>query len=303
MAEDGDTRHAMYQASISANMRPRRGRLPNHPEAQLHQLTPSAPGVFDPSSVIDLTEEPDDYLLRSTVATQPPQQPRQPAPYIDLTGLPDSPTQTQYREAARSQAATSHWLPPWLTNGIFRDNWGSFMDPTTHSSYRRSAHNNPATSRVGSQPSATMSGPAFNLLSQSIFKTSPNHKPRTPSPPPTRAGFTRNTRVNTEKDDETVAICPACYNELAYDPADTVLHCPANTSTGKRKRAPEERHFWALKNCGHVYCANCYTKRNGVDLRALDEKSPYFAAADFGCAVEGCNTRVSTENDWVGIYV
>ncbi|RYC79155.1 hypothetical protein BFJ63_vAg17965 [Fusarium oxysporum f. sp. narcissi] len=283
MAEDSHTRNAMYQASISANMRPRRRRLPNYPEAQLHQSTPSAPGVFDPFSVIDLTEEPDAYLLRSTAATQPPQRPPQPAPYIDLTGLPDSPTQTQYGEATRSGARTSYRLPPWRTNHIFRDN--------------------PATSHVGSQPSATMSGPAFNLLSLSIFMTSPNRKPRTPSPPPTRAGFTRNTRAGTEKDDETVAICPACYNELAYDPADTGLHCPANTSTGKRKRAPDERHFWALKNCGYVYCANCYAKRNGVDLRAPDEKSPYLAAADFGCAVEGCNTRVSTVKDWVGIYV
>ncbi|EGU87518.1 hypothetical protein FOXB_01966 [Fusarium oxysporum f. sp. conglutinans Fo5176] len=199
----------MYQASISANMRPRRRKPPNYPEAQLHQPTPSAPGVFDPVSVIYLTEEPDDYLRQSTAATQPPQQPRQPAPYIDLTGLPESPTQTQYREAAIS--------------------------------------------RAGSQPSATMSGPAFNLLSLSVFKTSPCHKPRTPSPPPTRAGFTSNTRADTEKDDETVAICPACYNELAYDAADTVLHGPANTSTGKQKRAPEDRHFWALKNCGHLF--------------------------------------------------
>ncbi|ENH74224.1 hypothetical protein FOC1_g10001864 [Fusarium oxysporum f. sp. cubense race 1] len=121
MAEDGDTRNAMYQASISANMRSRRRRLPNHPEAQLHQPTPSAPGVFDPSSVINLTEEPDDYLRRSIAATQPLQQPRQPAPYIDLTGLPDSPTQRRYREAARSQAPTSYWLPPLRTNSIFRD--------------------------------------------------------------------------------------------------------------------------------------------------------------------------------------
>ncbi|KAK2471846.1 hypothetical protein H9L39_16529, partial [Fusarium oxysporum f. sp. albedinis] len=302
-AEDSDTRNAMYQASISANMHPRRRRFPNHPEAQLHQSTPSAPGVFDPSSVIDLTDEPDDYLRRSTAATQPLQQPRQPAPYIDLTGLPDSPTQTQYREAAISRAGSSYRLPPWRTNGVFRDNWNNFVDLTTHSSDRRSAHDNQATSRVGSQPSAIMSGPAFNLLSLSVFKTSPCHKPPTPSPPPTRAGFTRNTRADTEKDDETVAICPACYNELAYDAADTVLHRPANTPTEKRKGAPDGRHFWALKNCGHVYCANCYTKRNGVDLRAPDEKSPYLAAADFGCAVEGCNTRVSTENDWVGIYV
>ncbi|KAH7461149.1 hypothetical protein FOMA001_g19146 [Fusarium oxysporum f. sp. matthiolae] len=123
MAEDSDTRNAMYQASISANMRPRRRRLPNYPEAQLHQPTPSAQGVFDPVSVIYLTEEPDDYLRQSTAATQPPQQPRQPAPYIDLTGLPESPTQTQYREAAISRAGSSYRLPPWRTNGIFRDNW------------------------------------------------------------------------------------------------------------------------------------------------------------------------------------
>ncbi|EWZ78100.1 hypothetical protein FOWG_17577 [Fusarium oxysporum f. sp. lycopersici MN25] len=89
-----------------------------------------------------------------------------------------------------------------------------------------------------------------------------------------------------------------------------MLHSPGNTSKRKRKRAPEGRRFWALKNCGHVYCADCYNtrkpakiKRNGADSRALDERSPYLVAADFGCDVEDCNTRVSTEDDWVGIYL
>lgn len=63
--------------------------------------------------------------------------------------------------------------------------------------------------------------------------------------PPAKPGFTRDTC--TEADSEQVVICPACNEELAYDPADA----PA-TPSKKRKRVAGEHHFWALKKCGHV---------------------------------------------------
>lgn len=68
-----------------------------------------------------------------------------------------------------------------------------------------------------------------------------------PSPPkmevpPTREGFTRDTG------EDVVAICPACDEELEYDPAG------GKEETGKKraKRAQGEHHFWAVKACGHV---------------------------------------------------
>lgn len=84
--------------------------------------------------------------------------------------------------------------------------------------------------------------------------------PREPSPkppmedvPPTRDGFTRDTCSDSKNEDERVVVCPACNEELAYDPTDTAAQ--GSTTAGgsrKRKRAPGDHHFWALKKCGHV---------------------------------------------------
>lgn len=78
---------------------------------------------------------------------------------------------------------------------------------------------------------------------------------REPSKPPmepipdARAGFTRDTCLAPESADEKVIICPACEGELAYDPTEPTQE---TTASKKRKRAPGEHHFWALKKCGHV---------------------------------------------------
>lgn len=78
----------------------------------------------------------------------------------------------------------------------------------------------------------------------------PSPKPPLEPAPPTRDGFTRDTCADPEKAEENVVICPACEEELAYDPTDTA---PAHsTPSKKRKRAAGEHHFWALKKCGHV---------------------------------------------------
>ncbi|KAJ9413499.1 hypothetical protein FOXG_14154 [Fusarium oxysporum f. sp. lycopersici 4287] len=299
MAEDGDTHHAMYEAGASANMSFRRGGRPNHPEAQAHHLnpSPSVPGAFHGFPVINLTEDSDDDL-REIAPSQPPRQPRESAPVIDLTGLLDSPPEPQYRDGTTSRRARISRLPPWLASGIFSNNSDHGRDRSTDTFDRRSAswrRTNPTIPTIRAIPSL---GSAARSQARDAF------------PPPTRVGFTRDTCADPEKESENVAICPACCNELAYDPYDTMLHSPGNTSKRKRKRAPEGRRFWALKNCGYVYCADCYNtrkpakiKRNGADSRALDERSPYLVAADFGCDVEDCNTRASTEDDWVAIYL
>lgn len=91
--------------------------------------------------------------------------------------------------------------------------------------------------------------PAPLDISRNAWAPRVSPKPPMEPVPPTRTGFTRNTRAEPEEDDN-IVICPACNEELAYDPTDTVTQ----TSSGakKRKRAAGEHHFWALKKCGHV---------------------------------------------------
>ena len=88
-------------------------------------------------------------------------------------------------------------------------------------------------------------------VSRNAFEPRESPKPPMEPVPPTREGFTRGTCAEPEKESENVVICPACSEELAYDPSDIVA--PSITGSGKkRKRAPGEHHFWALKKCGHV---------------------------------------------------
>jgi hypothetical protein len=103
---------------------------------------------------------------------------------------------------------------------------------------------------------------AFNPPQLDVTRNAFAPREETPQPPmdpvpPARSGFTRNTHVETETgEDETIAVCPACNDELAYDPTDASAQKSASgglTAAGrKRKRAPGEHHFWALKKCGHV---------------------------------------------------
>ncbi|PTB38088.1 uncharacterized protein TrAFT101_011807 [Trichoderma asperellum] len=119
--------------------------------------------------------------------------------------------------------------------------------------------------------------------------------------PPAKPGFTRDTC--TDADSEQVVICPACNEELAYDPADS----PA-TPSKKRKRVAGEHHFWALKKCGHVYCSDCFENRrptkstpDGVGFPFLNKEAA--GPNDIRCAVEGCETKVASKTEWVGIYL
>ena len=79
----------------------------------------------------------------------------------------------------------------------------------------------------------------------------PSPKPPMEPIPPTTDGFTRNTEAEPEDGGEIVVVCPACNEELAYDPTEAVADS-ATSPSKKRKRPPGEHHFWALKKCGHV---------------------------------------------------
>ncbi|KAF7552721.1 hypothetical protein G7Z17_g4106 [Cylindrodendrum hubeiense] len=153
-------------------------------------------------------------------------------------------------------------------------------------------------------------GGAFNQpqldVSRSAFAPprEPSPKPPMEPAPPTREGFTRDTCADPEKESETIVICPACNEELAYDPNGVVA--PSPTSGKKRKRAPGEHHFWALKKCGHVYCADCFENRkptkanpDGAGFRVPEGKS----LNEIRCVVDGCDTKVSAKGEWVGIFL
>ncbi|KAM3509858.1 hypothetical protein MY11210_006145 [Beauveria gryllotalpidicola] len=142
-------------------------------------------------------------------------------------------------------------------------------------------------------------------------------QPQQPSPPhempalpPTRPGFTRDTVVDPGDDaEERVVVCPACDVELAYDPTGGTLQTTA-TGAKKRKRIAGDHHFWAVKKCGHVYCAECFENRrptkanpDGVGFAGPLGKLPQQAPHDLRCAVEGCDSKVANKTEWVGIFL
>ncbi|OPB40998.1 hypothetical protein A0O28_0106950 [Trichoderma guizhouense] len=144
---------------------------------------------------------------------------------------------------------------------------------------------------------------SFGNLGPELQTMFPNREP-TPKPPmepvpPARTGFTRDTRAD-DKTEQMVVVCPACNEELAYDPADT-----PSTPSKKRKRAPGEHHFWALKKCGHVYCAECFENRKPTKTAPDGVGFPGGKTTpnDIRCAVDGCETKVALKTEWVGIFL
>ncbi|KAI0127301.1 hypothetical protein BJ170DRAFT_368624 [Xylariales sp. AK1849] len=121
----------------------------------------------------------------------------------------------------------------------------------------------------------------------------PVHEP----PATARDGFTRDTG------EEQVLVCPSCDNELAYDPDDEDDNGPP-TKKARTKKDKAEHHFWAVKECGHVYCRRCY------DNRKPTAKSPRVGfmpslenPKKIICAVDGCQSDVSNKTAWVGLFL
>ncbi|SPO03103.1 uncharacterized protein DNG_05785 [Cephalotrichum gorgonifer] len=111
---------------------------------------------------------------------------------------------------------------------------------------------------------------------------------------PPREGFTRDTG------EDTVVVCPACGDELEYD--------PGKGEGKRRKRDKGDHHFWVVKACGHVYCQNCFearrpTTRNQSKFPALDGSAVAAPQAKVRCAVEDCKSEVTVKGAWVGIFL
>ncbi|KAL2127315.1 hypothetical protein VTI74DRAFT_10936 [Chaetomium olivicolor] len=124
------------------------------------------------------------------------------------------------------------------------------------------------------------------------------NKPEHVPPPAAREGFTRATG---SEDD--VVVCPSCEQELKYDPDaedDTVR--PVKKPRTKKDQA--DNHFWALKECGHVYCKECYEKRR---FSAKNSNARFRRGEDnprkILCSVEGCSTEVNAKANWVGLFL
>ncbi|RFU79378.1 hypothetical protein TARUN_2833 [Trichoderma arundinaceum] len=295
------------------------------------------------SAVIDLTEEPDSPVdRRRTQPAQQPQQPLQPQPH-NLAGRNPRRTNSQRISPPQLSRSDSTFIGPQpsvidLTADSPEDEQRSNRDhwrpSRSHSRQHRRhhhghehlpqhhdhlvsldliSHQQVLASEFARGFGRTLAGflngelvrGSFGPELQTMF---PRGEPAAPKPPmepipPTRTGFSRETCADSKS--EQVVICPACNEELAYDPAES----PA-TPSKKRKRTPGEHHFWALKKCGHVYCAECFENRrptktspDGVGFRTPAGGKTTATANDIRCAVDGCDTKVAAKTEWVGIFL
>ncbi|KAG7152055.1 hypothetical protein HYQ46_012124 [Verticillium longisporum] len=187
------------------------------------------------------------------------------AEVIDLTNEPDSPIQAHARPVSQNMATSTWW----------RGMIGNPFNPVGHIQlqYQRSAFD----------------------------QRPPSPKPVHVPPPAARSGFSRDTKA----DNSSAFVCPACNEELAYDPleAPSAPAPQASRSTRLGKRPRSEHHFWALKGCGHVYCEDCYENRKPTNKRPNTGFLHAGRDHKLSCAVEGCDTQVTNKGSWVGIYL
>jgi uncharacterized protein YbaR (Trm112 family) len=126
----------------------------------------------------------------------------------------------------------------------------------------------------------------------------PDHVP----PPPAREGFTRDTG-----NDDDVVVCPSCAQELKYDPDASNDDAMRPMKKPRTRKDHEEHHFWALKDCGHVYCRNCYESRSLRKGTAKGSTTHFRRDPDNArknlCAVEGCPTEANNKSNWVGLFL
>ncbi|KAI0177337.1 hypothetical protein BJ166DRAFT_21336 [Pestalotiopsis sp. NC0098] len=122
----------------------------------------------------------------------------------------------------------------------------------------------------------------------------PQHEP----PPKPRDGFTR------DLEEEQVIICPSCDEELAYDPAVEDENGPPTKRVRSRKDQAEH-YFWAVKECGHVFCKKCYDNRKPTTKSKV--KAGFRPCAQNSkkliCAVDGCNSDVAPKGAWIGLFL
>ncbi|KAK7445957.1 hypothetical protein Landi51_07884 [Colletotrichum acutatum] len=298
-----------------------------------------------PADVIDLTNEPDSPIQRH--APRPPTNPRRQhsqgrnppsfsrsdssilagnaPPVIDLTDdSPEVPRRRTHvpppphppRQRDRSRQPVGFMLNPngsafsGLAAGLRRHLYPFrlFPGPEDEVQLLGMLHN-----RINQ--GGDLNNPLGNIQLQyehgAFDQRAESPKPVHQAPPPPRPGYTRDTAS------DLVVICPACNEELAYDPDVPVNEKQPARKGSKRQRS--EHHFWALKGCGHVrikitrvpltllmlyqvYCEDCYENRKPVAKRpntgfGRDDESK------LTCAVDGCETQATNKTAWVGIYL
>ncbi|KAL7788397.1 hypothetical protein V8C37DRAFT_418399 [Trichoderma ceciliae] len=316
---------------------------PPHSQSTLPRSWTTTPAP-DPA-FIDLTEEPDSPVgRRRTQPTQAPQQPLQPQPhnlagrnprrtnsqrisppqlsrsdstligpqpsFIDLTA--DSPEDEQRSNRDHWRASRSHSRQHHRRHHRGHEHLAQHTHDHLVSLDLISHHQQALASEFARGFGRTLAGflnggivrGSFGPDLQTMFpRAEPSPKPPMEPIPPARAGFTRDTCADSQS--EQVVICPACNEELAYDPAE-----PPATPSKKRKRTSGEHHFWALRKCGHVYCAECFENRrptktspDGVGFTLMPGSKSTAGPSDIRCAVEGCDTKVAAKTEWVGIFL
>ncbi|KAK4186680.1 hypothetical protein QBC35DRAFT_255886 [Podospora australis] len=125
-------------------------------------------------------------------------------------------------------------------------------------------------------------------------------KPAFEAPPKAREGFTRSAVTS----DDDAVVCPGCEEELKFDPEDDSLSPPA-AKRARTRKDQEEHHFWAVKECGHVYCRNCYENRS----KGKNMAQPTFRTGTGGrtkktlCNVPDCDSDVTNKTAWVGLFL
>lgn len=125
----------------------------------------------------------------------------------------------------------------------------------------------------------------------------PDHVP----PEPAKPGFTRSPTEN-----DTV-ICPSCEEELVHNKDfDEPILKKGKAPTRKER---EEHPFWVIKECGHVYCNNCYQNRIPTIKQPGNVSFPEKSSSGKGakkvilCAVEDCESEVKNKDKWVGVFL
>ncbi|KAL7935806.1 hypothetical protein V8C35DRAFT_262424 [Trichoderma chlorosporum] len=309
---------------------------PSHQASTRRQRAPTAE-----SAVIDLTEEPDSPVDRRRTQAAGPQVMLQQVPHNSAGRHPRRTNSQRISPPQLARSDSTFVGPPSFIDLTTdspedeqrpnRESWRTRAHPRHHHHHHHHHNHNHDHLRnragdhlvsldfinhqqfesdfrhFGRTLAGFLSGNlgGFGPELQTMFpRREPTPKPPMEPVPPARTGFTRDTRADGQTE-QMVVVCPACNEELAYDPTDT-----PSTPSKKRKRAPGEHHFWALKKCGHVYCTECFENRrptktspDGVGFAFPPGSKSTTSPNEIRCAVEGCETKVAAKTEWVGIFL
>ncbi|RDL39532.1 uncharacterized protein BP5553_03872 [Venustampulla echinocandica] len=128
-------------------------------------------------------------------------------------------------------------------------------------------------------------------------------KPEHVPPKPARENFTRS-----PKEDD-IIICPSCEEELVHK-KDVEEPVVKKTGRAPSRKDREEHPFWVIKECGHVYCNNCYQNRGhpgktpaSVSFPEISKPGKNRTTKILTCAVEDCDSDVKAKDKWVGVFL